>query len=703
MLTTLSESITEGGLLEVRLQYNFKEQYTASNISSKNIFIKLPDSVNLIDNTVVIDNNNASYSKDSNNIVKIPINNMQGIIKFYVKPTEAKAVQIKAEAEFYYSDKRINEILGVVTLDVNYLTIEGISKTNIKSVKVSGIAPKNSTVNIYDGTVKVGTAVSSVYGKWSTTINLHNAYSGSTHKLTAKINANSNEEQSSNVLNVRYYSKNPVLKDVTMIHNDKSTSLTKAFLEGQKPVITIVPSKPFTFNIKIENSDMIKELYVASERNNEQKTLKAIYDSKKDIWIASGYFDPNNNGYTPGSLNIIYKTVYEKFDLSGDVDFNIFKDELPPKWQDANVDIKEDTQESVKAEITLNDSNKTTIGVTTNKTQISGNITINDLINSGYVTVNNQQFVKYTNYGDSAKISIVDKLKDFSIDIGFELLGYLPGGAGEILGGITGGCGIIDGVLTMAWQDIKIDQAIANIQNNANMTAEQKKYMLNNLNIAKGINAAYNMYKFTATVLSMVGVVNPLFGFGFLAITTIGDALMEEILDILGITNSFTNDGVSPRWLMDPSGYVYESVHDNRLEGVTTTVYYKDEETGEAVLWDAEEFEQQNPLITDENGQYAWYVPEGMWQVKYEKEGYETTYSEWLPVPPPQTTVNIGMVSNKKPEVIMFNLFEDKGEIVFDKYIKTSTVNSSIIQLKDSLNNIISAKIEPADEKIMDN
>ena len=29
---------------------------------------------------------------------------------------------------------------------------------------------------------------------------------------------------------------------------------------------------------------------------------------------------------------------------------------------------------------------------------------------------------------------------------------------------------------------------------------------------------------------------------------------------------------------------------------------------------------------------------------KYEKEGYETTWSEWLPVPPPQTEVNIGMV-----------------------------------------------------------
>ena len=34
-----------------------------------------------------------------------------------------------------------------------------------------------------------------------------------------------------------------------------------------------------------------------------------------------------------------------------------------------------------------------------------------------------------------------------------------------------------------------------------------------------------------------------------------------------------------------------------------------------------------------------------------EKEGYETAYSDWLPVPPPQTEVNIGLVSKEKPVI----------------------------------------------------
>lgn len=96
-------------------------------------------------------------------------------------------------------------------------------------------------------------------------------------------------------------------------------------------------------------------------------------------------------------------------------------------------------------------------------------------------------------------------------------------------------------------------------------------------------------------------------------------------------------------WIIDPSGYVYDSVSGKSLSGVTATIYYKDTETGEAVLWEASMYDQQNPQLTQADGAYAWNVPEGLWQVKFEKEGYQTAYSEWMEVPPVRTNVNIGM------------------------------------------------------------
>ena len=140
--------------------------------------------------------------------------------------------------------------------------------------------------------------------------------------------------------------------------------------------------------------------------------------------------------------------------------------------------------------------------------------------------------------------------------------------------------------------------------------------------------------------------------------------------------------------VMDPSGYVYEAVSSNRIQGVLASCYYK--ETVEdmygdlhenIVLWNAEDYAQENPLFTDENGMYQWDVPQGLWQVKFEKEGYQTTYSEWLPVPPPQLDVNIAMSQLVQPNVKSVKAYNEGVEIEFDKYMDPATLTTDNIML----------------------
>ncbi len=140
--------------------------------------------------------------------------------------------------------------------------------------------------------------------------------------------------------------------------------------------------------------------------------------------------------------------------------------------------------------------------------------------------------------------------------------------------------------------------------------------------------------------------------------------------------------------VQDPSGYVYEAVSKNRLEGVTATIYYKTDEVDmygdkHEVLtkWDAASFLQVNPQITDENGVYAWDVPDGLWQVKYEKAGYETMFSDWLPVPPPQLDINVGMKHLNPPTLSKVRGYEEGINIRFDKYMKPATMTTNQISV----------------------
>jgi hypothetical protein len=136
--------------------------------------------------------------------------------------------------------------------------------------------------------------------------------------------------------------------------------------------------------------------------------------------------------------------------------------------------------------------------------------------------------------------------------------------------------------------------------------------------------------------------------------------------------------------LIDPSGYVYEAVPSNRLQGVTATIFQKVTEDGveNIQLWDAAEYEQENPMLTDENGRYGWDVPVGLWQVKYEKDGYQTIYSEWLPVPPPQLEVNMAKVRNTPPSVTDAKGYESGIDITFDMFMLPADMNTDNITVK---------------------
>ena len=95
--------------------------------------------------------------------------------------------------------------------------------------------------------------------------------------------------------------------------------------------------------------------------------------------------------------------------------------------------------------------------------------------------------------------------------------------------------------------------------------------------------------------------------------------------------------------LVDPSGYVYNAITGQRIQGATVTLYRFDIVLQQFVLiapTDPGIEPHTNPEITDENGGYGWMVSPGMYMVRAEKTGYATNFAI-VTVPPSATDLNI--------------------------------------------------------------
>lgn|GEM_PF-5947799 len=136
------------------------------------------------------------------------------------------------------------------------------------------------------------------------------------------------------------------------------------------------------------------------------------------------------------------------------------------------------------------------------------------------------------------------------------------------------------------------------------------------------------------------------------------------------------------RIYIDPSGYVFEAVEDNRVGGVTATLYKADEKGDFATPWvdPIEEGAEENPQITaygegDLGGRYGWMVPEGNWKVKFTAPSgkYRDAETTLIQVPPEHTNVNIGLMSTETPTVKM-ETKNGKITLSFSKHMKLDTL-----------------------------
>ena len=96
---------------------------------------------------------------------------------------------------------------------------------------------------------------------------------------------------------------------------------------------------------------------------------------------------------------------------------------------------------------------------------------------------------------------------------------------------------------------------------------------------------------------------------------------------------------------------------------------------------------------------YHWDVTEGDWQVKVEKDGYETAYSDWMTVPPEWTEVAIPIVCKAAPTVEKIEKDGDGYKLTFDRYMDLTTVNNTNIQFTNG-GSSVTCTVTPLDKEV---
>jgi hypothetical protein len=588
--------------------------------------------------------------------------------------------------------KQIEETIGNVLLDAPLVTLEVPDQVFHSSVQLSGVAPVQSIVKVYDGNELLGSAAASVTGFWSVRVELPDIGDPGTHALRAETEANGVKLQSP-VSYVIYDTKKPRLLEMAMAQAPEGKWVTLNVRDGIPAVpYTVIPGNPFQFELLFDKPDKVENAYVYLD-GQLGEPVKAVRDG--GVFRA---FTPTDKGAL-GDIYVDFDTIPEPVTVNGkQPSMDEIKASLPLDMRDFEAEVTspfelkdgkysgtvkltfpqlEDMTMTVKLTLTPDASYSAT---SEERAQVersgvpmyNGSFELTETddgfktVSSGYIPMS----VLFPE-GLPAELKAVRAAKGvhaLDADPAFAAVvteSYVQFGPnGSEFGTFNSIKSQYDGMQSFAG---RINRITYRVQSSGLDCLAELPGTIKQAGKALAATVGGEVAKFGLGVWTgMMG----LSGAGAIAAAgtsaVVGakiDNYVDSQIDSIGTGyNQCRNDDeetkkrkkykkVRGRWIYDPSGHVYEAVPENRLSGVKATVLYQDPVSKEWTVWDAAPYEQVNPHNTDDQGKYGWDVPEGKWKVVWEKAGYETQSSAELDVPPPHTEVHAGLVSREPPKI----------------------------------------------------
>ncbi|WP_240040989.1 S-layer homology domain-containing protein [Paenibacillus ginsengarvi] len=641
-----------------------------------------------------------------------------GTVSFQIKADPAfnqSSVRSSAHIRATIGGSQIEETIGTILLDAPLVTLEAPERVYQRKLTISGVAPKQSAVKVYDGGELLGSAAAAQNGYWTLQVELPDLGDPGMHALRAEVETNGLKLQSLTSY-VSYDTKKPSLLEMAMAQAPDGKWITIDTKNGiANPLYTVVPGNPFQFELKFDKPDSIENAYVYLD-GQAGEPVKAVRDG--GVFRA---FAPTNRGAL-GSVYVEFEAKPEPVQLDGKPrTMDELRASVPLAMRDFTVEVLspfvlKDGKYSGTVKLTFPQMDNMTMTVTL---QLEPNA--NYRATSEEVAQAEHSGVPM--YNSSFELTeTTDGFK--TVSKGYMPMSVLfPQGMPAELKTSFGGVKVLDAdpvfaaVVTESYVQFGPDgdkfgtfNSIKSQYDGMKGFAEKVNKITYNVQVG-GMDCLAELPRTVKqagkALVSLVGGEVAKFGLGVWtaamgftgggAVAAAGtsavigakiDNYVDEQINAIGTGyNQCLNEDVDPvkrkrykiarpRWIYDPSGYIYEAVPENRLGGVKATVLYQNPDSKEWAVWDSRPYEQANPHDTDDYGKYGWDVPEGKWKVVWQKDGYVTQESAELDVPPPRTEVNAGLVSWEAPKVQTVTGVTYAGgsyvDIGFTKYVKVS-------------------------------
>lgn len=724
------EQNTANGMIDYTVKYAIKETSAANDLENKTIQIHIPSCAMLAEGSVAVNGTligNYEYKNgwtvvgSRDNLLIVPVTENAGTLRFSIHLE--KDGNLASFARFCYTKQgeKKEETIGILHGEKAVLTLLTDPYTNTGKLKVEGAATADAEIVFSIDGKNVGKVTASKAGTYQTTISIPEPVNGKTYEIKAEI-LNGEQVLAQAKTQVIYQKELPVLEELVMyyqdhINNNKYILTDHSLLTGY---VVFYPLAGYSFTASFTNRKEIDHVYIVSTRNNVKKYIEAFWDTKKQCYVANGYFDKGNINYVPGKISVEYtlKTSKKKISVGNNVDFSSesFTAKLKDGWKKSIIEVKENANAStninasdrvLNAKLSSDLTGMEGISLKLTETIVSNQNEVNkeEILKEkeGQIvkefTENKKDYIYCLDYSNLDKVSItiynLTEKKQYHYTL--EVEGNWNRSMRELLIQVIS-AGMEEDYLSAYYPaNDSYETMLQNIyasdmsEEEANTAIKDSEKLFEQGLVLRVITAMIaGNEKNKDGRIQMDDLL-------FAMMSNVSNEIFEKLYKQRVVNILSSGNGYHIRWIIDPSGYVYEAVKENRLENVKATIYYKETNDSEPIEWKAEEYDQQNPLITGKDGVYAWDVPAGLWQVKYELDGYETVYSDWMEVPPPQVDVNIAMISNKSPEAEAVNIYEDSAEVIFTQYMKPETVENIII--KDEKGTTISYTLDYSKEE----